>query len=212
MKSQIIDFECSIRALMLLPSLTIYFIASLLVTTSAVPTERNPIVSTGNAVDSSNFTPPTLPTVTLAKNLSTPRMWRPRCWPDDPGMDPMGKANPITDRADCPQAIMNMLTEGPPDEMLVWDTTRTWIYNSCGVFLLESPGLPIHRATFTRTEIAQCAERIRIACVNEKHGYRGGIIPIDAGVFQVAVSGKPVRLSWAERGEGIGSNATALDQ
>ncbi len=87
-----------------------------------------------------------------------------------------------------------------------------WIYDSCGVSLVASAGLPIHRGTFTRSEIAHCAEIVRIACVNEKHGYRGGIIPIDAGVFQVAVSGKPIMLSWAEREEGIGSNATALDR
>lgn len=107
---------------------------------------------------------------------------------------------------------MNMLSEGPDMEPLVWDRIRVWGYDSCDVFLVPLPELPIHRGTFSRNEIAHCAETVRIACVNEEHGFRGGIIRIDAGVFQVAISGKPTQLSWVGWEGGLRSNLTALEQ
>lgn len=103
-----------------------------------------------------------------------------------------------------------MLFEGPELEPLVWDSLRAWMYGSCGLFLIPSPGLPIHRDTFSRYDIAQSAESIRRACVNEEHGYRGGIALIAAGVFQVALSGKPIKLSVGNWEKGISLNATAL--
>ena len=84
------------------------------------------------------------------------------------------------------------------------------MYESCGLFLVPAKGLPVHRDTFTRYSIAQCAESLRLACVNEEHGYRGGVLPIAAGVFHVAVSGKPIHLSSREWEEGIMLNTTAL--
>ena len=103
---------------------------------------------------------------------------------------------------------MNMLGEGPDEEPLVWHRDLAWRYGSCGIFLVKSGKLPIHRATFSRKEIAQCADLIRMACVNEQHGYRGGIIPIDAGVFDVALAGTPAQLMLGEE-EDIISNVTA---
>lgn len=105
-----------------------------------------------------------------------------------------------------------MLSEGSDRELLVWDQQRGWTYESCGLFLLPTPGLPIHRDTFSRNDIAQYAESIRLACVNEKHGFRGGISQIAAGVFQVAVAGKPGRVSLGEWEDGIGINATAVKE
>ena len=96
-----------------------------------------------------------------------------------------------------------MLSEGSDEEQLVWDRTRVWIYESCGVFLIASPGLPIHRGTFSRNEIAQCAENVQLICVTEEHGYRGGIVPIDAGIFQVAISGKPGQLLLGKWEDGM---------
>ena len=123
----------------------------------------------------------------------------------------MSTASPITDRLDCPQAVLNMLHEGPDEEPVVWEGTRKWMYESCGVFLLPSPSLPIHRSTFSRSDIAQCAETIRTACVNKEHGYRGGIIPIDVGIFQVAVHGRPIHVSQGDW-EDVELNATVLVQ
>ena len=103
---------------------------------------------------------------------------------------------------------MNMLWEGPEGELLVWDRMKAWLYGSCGLFLVPSPRLPIHRGTFSRNDIAHCAESIGLACVNEKHGYRGGIIPVDAGVFLVALAGKPAHLTLGDWEADIMRNTT----
>lgn len=179
---------------MLSSTLVISFASSLLITVSAVPTAHVSRNSTPNDVNPST-SPPTSSTVVLVKNLTTTATSRLGCWPDHPGADPMGKANPITDPTDCTQAVMKMLREGPDREPLVWEHTGAWFYGSCGLFLVPSHELPIHRGTFSRNDIAQCAERIRLKCVNEKNGYRGGLVPIDAGVFWVALSGKPGHLT-----------------
>ena len=180
---------------MLSSILIISVASSLLVTLLAVPIEHLSIKRVPNDVSVSRLPPRTLPTTLLTNNLTTIPKWRPFCWPDDG--DPVRRACPITDRADCPQAVMSMLYEGPDDEQLVWEETRVWIYGSCGVILIPSPVLPIHRGTFSRTDIARCAEIVRMACVTEEHGYRGGAIPIGAGVFEVAVHGKPIHPSIA---------------
>ena len=92
----------------------------------------------------------------------------------------------------------------------MWDSLRGWMYGSCGLFLVPSAELPIHRGTFSRNDIAESAEVIRRGCVIEEHGFRGGIVPIAAGVFHVAISGKPIKLSVGEWENGIVLNATAL--
>ena len=83
------------------------------------------------------------------------------------------------------------------------------MYGSCGLFLIPAQRLPIHRDAFSRDEIAHSVESIRLACVNEKHGYKGGILPIAAGVFQVAIGGVLIQLSLGGGEEGIMINATA---
>ena len=186
------------------------FASSLLVTTFALPTESISIISKPKAVSASTFSPPNLTTVRLTNNLTTTATSCPRCWPNNPDPDPTKEASSITHPADCFQAVLKMLAEGSDLELLVWDRLRSWIYDSCGLFLLPAEGLPVHRDTFTRNDIAQCAENLRLACVNKEHGFRGGILPIAAGVFHVAVSGKPVQLSSSEWEEGIMLNTTAL--
>ena len=105
-----------------------------------------------------------------------------------------------------------MLPEGPTHELLVWDGQEGWRYESCGLFLLTAPGLPIHRDIFTRGDIAKDADKLRRACVNEENGYRGGLTPIASGVFQVAVSGRPYSLRLGEWDEEITLNAIALEK
>ncbi|CAD6588434.1 MAG: hypothetical protein ASARMPREDX12_003327 [Alectoria sarmentosa] len=195
---------------MLSLTLTICFAFSLIGTVFAIPTQHNAAIPTPKDSNPSSFSPPTLPTLRLANNLTTSATWRPACWSEDPDPDPMEKANPITHPADCFQAVLQMLSEGSDRELLVWDQQRGWTYESCGLFLLPTPGLPIHRDTFSRNDVAQCAESIRLACVNEKHGFRGGLSQIAAGVFQVAVAGKPGRVSLGRWEEGIGMNVTAV--
>lgn len=197
---------------MLFVDLIICFAYSLFATTVAVPTEPIPAISTPEDVNPSTFSPPTLPIVLPANNLTTAVTWRPKCWPYNPDPDPMHKASPITHPTDCAQAVLKMLFEGSDVDPLVWVGQLGWLYGSCGLFLVPSPGLPIHRDTFSRNEIAQSAEGVRRACVNEEHGYRGGIIPISAGVFQVALSAKPIKISVGEWEEGIVLNATAVKE
>lgn len=85
-----------------------------------------------------------------------------------------------------------MLFDGPDDELLVWDGLRIWTHESCGLYLLPAPGLPIHRDTFSRMDIALCARSVRRACVNMEHGYRGGLVPVGAGVFHIGIAGRRV--------------------
>lgn len=96
-----------------------------------------------------------------------------------------------------------MLSQGSDLEPLVWDGLQGWIFESCGLFLVPNRGLPIHRDTFSRNDIAQCAESVRLACVNDKNGYRGGDVRIAAGVFRVAVAGRPEQLSLEEWEESV---------
>lgn len=193
-------FEHSMLSLAL-----IRFASSLLMTAFAFPTEHVSIIPTPKDVNPSTSSSPNLTTVHLKINLTTTASWRPRCWPDISDPDPMER---ITNPADCSQAVLNMLLEGSDHDLLVWDRLRGWIYGSCGLFLVPAQGLPVHRDTFTRNDIAQCAESLRLACVNEEHGYRGGILPIAAGVFQVAFAGRPTQLSLREWEESITLNGT----
>lgn len=174
---------------MLSLALIIYFTSSLLVTTFAVPTGYIPTVSVPKDIELSAFSSLSLPIAFLVSNITTTEAVLPQCWPDNP--EHTKDASPITHPADCFQAVLKMLSEGSDLDLRVWDGQRAWTYGSCGLFLVTSPRLPIHRDTFSRNDVAQCAESIRQACVDEAHGYRGGILPIAAGVFQVAVSGKP---------------------
>lgn len=93
----------------------------------------------------------------------------------------------------------------------MWDRQRIWEYGSCGLWLVAMQGLPIHRDTFSRSEIAYSAESVRQECVNAEHGYRGGLVRIAAGVFQVGISG-PVEPSLGKWKEGTMLNATASEK
>ena len=189
---------------MLSQFLIICFATSLLVTTSAVPTKHSRSLLTPSDVTLSTLSIPSLPAVLSAKNLTTRR--RPGCWPN---------IHPITNPADCDQATLNMLLEGPDqDEPVVWDRDRGWIYRSCVLYLITSWDarvLPIHRGTFSRKDIAECAEKIQMDCVTEEQEYRGGKIPIDTGVFEVALAARPVQLSLEDWEEGIRLNKTAFE-
>ena len=187
---------------MLSPFLIIGFAFSLLITTSAVPTIR-----TLGLLTPSDVSPPILsnsssPALLLAENLVIRR--RPGCWPETP---------PITNPADCVQAKFHMLLEGPnPDEPLVWDRDRGWIYKSCVLYLTTSSAarhLPIYRGTFSRNDIGACAERIQTECVTAEHGYRGGKIAIDTGLFEVSLAPVPPSLQGLEKGTTL--NTTAFD-
>lgn len=176
---------------MIFPNSIFYFTSFLLVTTYAIPAKRIVTIVSPNDDNSSTLSPPRMSTALQADYLTASPTWHPKCWSDDPIAGSTKKPGPISDRGDCLQAVMNMLFEGPDEELLVWEEARVWKYESCGLFLVASPRLPIHRATFTRVDIARCADIVRITCVTKEHGYRGGVLPIGAGVFEVAISGDP---------------------
>ena len=165
----------------------IYFASSLIVTSSAISAKHILTTSTPQSNISSTFLIQSLSRTLLTHNFTTTVPWRPIC-----GLD---SASPVTPPADCSQAVLNMFIEKPDHELLIWDGLRIWDQGSCGLYLLPAPGLPIHRDTFSRTDIAQCARSIRRACVNEEHGYRGRLLPVGAGVFHVAIAGRRIQLS-----------------
>ena len=187
---------------MLSPFRIICLASSLLVTTSAVPTKHSLSLLTPSNVSPSTLSNSSLSALLLAKNIIMRR--RPGCWPDTP---------PITNPADCVQAKLNMLVEVlDPEEPVVWESDRGWIYGSCVLYLVTSwdaRSLPIHRSTFSRMDIADCAERIQTDCVTVEHGYRGGKLGIAAGVFEVTLA--PVRRSLEDWEEGVKSNTTAFE-
>ena len=189
---------------MLSPFLIICFASCLLITTSAVPTKRSLSLLTPSDVSPSTLSNSSLPAALLAENLAIRR--HPGCWPSNP---------PISNPADCVHARVDMLLEVPllkRDEPVVWDKGQIWRYRSCVLYLVISwhaRELPIHRGTFSRRDIAECAERVQKDCVTREHGYRGGKIAIDAGVFEVALT--PVPPSLGDWEEGIRSNTTAFE-
>lgn len=196
-------FGTAIAISMLSLALIICLASSLLFTTFAIPTAHISTTSALIDVNPSIFPPPNLTTVFLASNLTTTADWDARCLPNDPDPDPAKRANPITHPADCFQTVLRMLSQGSDLELLVWDSLMAWIHKSCGLFLIPSRRLPIHRDTFSRNDIAQSAESVRLACVNEENGYRGGDKAIAAGVFRVAVIGRPTPLSMGEWEESV---------
>lgn len=181
----------------------ICFAISVLATASAVPARRSLSLLTPSDGSPSILSHPSLPASPLEKNLTA--HWHPGCWPN---------IRPITNPADCVQARLHMLLEGPDqDDPVVWEKDRGWIYNSCVLYLTisyDARVLPIHRGTFSRKEIAECAETVQTACVTEEHGYRGGKIAIDTGVFEVVLTATPVHLGSEDQERDIILNTTAF--
>ena len=183
------SFRYSIALSMLYLAYVICF--AHLATTFAVPKKQIPALSPPNNVSPLTFSPPDLPTLRLARNLTTNVAWRPVCVRTDTGPDSPQKSNQITYSEDCYHAVRLMLLEGSASELLVWERGRRWVYRSCGLFLIPVPELPIHRDTFSRTDVTNCAESIRVTCMNQAHGNKGGFVPIAAGVFHVLFTRTP---------------------
>ena len=172
------------------PALILWFVSPLLFTLFASPTEQIPTVAISKVTNPSIRSPANLSILVMAQNLNTTVSSRPfpTCGHDD--ADPTENANPISNPEDCFQAVLDMFYEGDAGDPLVWDQQRWWGYASCSLQLIPVPELPIHRGTFSRIEIADCAESIRLVCLKAGHVYRGGTVPIAAGVFKVGIFGE----------------------
>ena len=170
-------------------ALILWFVSPLLFTLLATPTEHVPTVAISKVTNLLIGSPAKLPILVLAQDLNTTVTSRPfpTCGRDN--LDPTEDANPISNPADCPQAVLKMFYEGDAGALLVWDQQRAWQYASCSLQIVPVSELPIHRDTFSRNEIADCAESIRLVCLKQGHVYRGGTVPIAAGVFQVGLFG-----------------------
>lgn len=152
----------------------------------------------------------TSPTVLIAENGTSSTNFLPACWPDFPS--PAPKAPPITNPRDCGEAIRHMINEGRATEPVVWFAQRDWTYNSCAIFLIPAGGIRTPRDTFSRLEIAREASAIQMACANGAHGYRGGVVPIGVGIFEVALVGRPTTLGLEESWQVELANETALEK
>ena len=170
-------------------ALIFWIVYSLLFAFFATPTEHIPTVAISKVTNPLRRSFAKSPILVLAQDLNTTVTSRPfpTCGRDDP--DPTENANPISNPADCPQAVLKMFYGGDAGALLVWDRQQTWEYASCSLQIVPVPELPIHRDTFSRTDIADCAESIRLVCMKQGHVYRGGTVPIAAGVFQVGLFG-----------------------
>ena len=170
-------------------ALILWFVSPLLFTLFAIPTEYLPTIAISKVTNPLIRSPSNSSILVLAQNLNTTVSSRPfpTCGRDDP--DSTETVYPISNPADCSQAVLDMFFEGDAGDPLVWDQERWWGYASCSLQLIPVSELPIHRDTFSRTEIADCAESIRLVCMKEGRVYRGGIVPIAAGVFKVGLFG-----------------------
>ena len=170
-------------------ALILWFVSPLLFTLFATPTEHIPTIAISKVTNPLIRSPANLSILVLAQNLNTTVNRRPfpTCGRDYP--DSTEIVYPISNPADCSQAVLDMFYEGDAYDPLVWDQQRWWGYASCSLQLIPVSVLPIHRDTFSRTEIADCAESIRLVCMKEGQVYRGGIVPIAAGVFKVGLFG-----------------------
>ncbi len=106
----------------------------------------------------------------------------PDCWPNLP---PPHNRHPISRPHDCRDAYFQVL-EGGAMAPTTWDSWHTWTSGSCSIRLI--PAVLSSRDEFTRFDIARAAARIQTSCVNEAHGYRGGIMGVGGRrMFDISV-------------------------
>jgi hypothetical protein len=67
-----------------------------------------------------------------------------------------------------------------------WTSWHTWTSGSCSIRLI--PAVISSGDRFTRLDIARVAARIQTSCVNEAHGWKGGILGVGGRrMFDVSV-------------------------
>jgi len=66
---------------------------------------------------------------------------------------------------------------------VTWDRGKCWIYGSCAIAVVPNAQSP--RDEFSRLDILTQAHRVMEKCEKAPHGFRGGVIEIGDGKFQV---------------------------
>lgn len=108
----------------------------------------------------------------------------PQCWPGRPAPRARG---PVSDPKDCRAAALEVI-QSPERAMepVRWTSWKTWTVGSCQIRLL--PAVVVSQDTFSHFDIFQTAQRIQRSCVDEAHGFRGGIVGIGrARMYDVSV-------------------------
>lgn len=124
--------------------------------------------------------------VTSANNNTTTIIeYSPVCF-----SEPLGLVFRVRNPPDCIQAMLQITTEGPPDEPVIWTSERRWISGSCMIELVTNTR-PIPGDTFSIKTIVHTALSLVLECVTAAHGYVGGYMLIGTGVFHVVVQGTP---------------------
>ena len=108
---------------------------------------------------------------TIITNITTSNAL-PFCWPT-------GRENYPISPDDCDDAIVDLISRGGTLPV-VWTSQRQWHYRTCSILLIPNdPGVSDTfqnaQDTFSRLDIARVAKEIKVACINEEHGFRGGV-------------------------------------
>jgi len=68
---------------------------------------------------------------------------------------------------------------------IVWERGKRWRYGSCAIAVVPNADRP--KDEFSRLDILTQAHRVLEKCEKAPHGFRGGVVEIGDGEFQVLV-------------------------
>lgn len=162
------------------------FLASKADDSEPIPDEHSELSEQAMPVEETTK-PSIVPDSLMIANASMPILTAnnpPQCWP---GRPTSRARNPVSNPSDCNKALSKIMTGHDhiraPIEWRIWDT---WAVGSCQIRLL--PAVVVSRDTFSRYDIYVTASRIIRSCVDEAHGFRGGILGIGGGrMFDISV-------------------------
>ena len=112
--------------------------------------------------------------------------------------EPLGLVFRVRNPLDCIRAMLQITTEGPPDEPVIWTSERRWMSGSCMIELVTNTR-PIPRDTFSIKTIVHTALSLVLEYVTGARGYVGGYMLIGTGFFHVVVQGTPTALKLEAR-------------
>lgn len=109
------------------------------------------------------------------------------------------RSAPIANPSNCNMAIYQMISEGDPEEEVLWSGRHTWSLGTCKVELVPRADAEEY---ITRANLAQAAQRIKRRCITPAHGFRGGYVAVGLStMFRLKV--------WASTSSGTVNETTS---
>ena len=121
---------------------------------------------------------------------------------EDPSCFRSRETAPIANPANCNVAIYELISEGDPEEAVLWSEWQTWTFRTCKVELVPRT----ERAEYiSRGSLARAATVTKRLCITQEHGYRGGYVAVGARMmFELKV--------WASTSSGTANETTSTFQ